>query len=106
MPSKPKPTRENENDSSLAPMPIPWIKLVTKYSVYLLIALVCLGGCAQQNLESSVWQRSPNCPPPAPIEPIDIPALEELPATMLQASFLQRLESRMFLKPSEPTPSE
>lgn len=47
-------------------------------------------------------------PPPAPLcpPPPQLPALQELPQEVTQPSFLQRLDSILFPRPSEPTSYE
>lgn len=69
-----------------------------KPSLLSLAALtVLLQACATPNAGPANLQ----CP-----RPPQIPALTKLPAEVTAPSFLQRLESRMWQKPSAPTRSE
>ena len=59
----------------------------------LLSVMLFLTGCA------SLKQEPPKLLCPAPPQ---LPAIHQLPKETMEASFLQRLDSRMWLKPSEP----
>ena len=57
-----------------------------------------LPGCA-------LLKPAPQPLPPLPVvcpRPVQLPELDQLPAQILVPSFLERLEKRMFWKPSEP----
>lgn len=70
---------------------------MTKSCLFLLSVMLCLSGCASLKPGSQI----PLCPAPP-----QLPALEKVSPELLEPSFLQRLEQRMFVKPSELRPSD
>lgn len=65
-----------------------------KYTAPALLLTLFAAGCATQQLP-------PTCPPPP-----QLPALQELPQEVTGPSFLDRLNSILFPRPSEPTSYE
>ena len=68
-----------------------------KSTLSILALLILLAGCAAQKEQPL---------PPASCPKVSLPALDKLPDDVINPGFLDRLESRMFGKPSEPTSYE
>lgn len=68
---------------------------MTKSVLSLLSVMLFLHGC------TTLKPASPICPPPP-----QLPALDKVPQELLEQSFLQGLEKRMFEKPSGPMSSD
>ena len=62
-----------------------------------LALLILLAGCAMQKEQPL---------PPVSCPKVSLPAQDKLPDDVINPGFLDRLESRMFGKPSEPTSYE
>ncbi len=68
---------------------------MTKLRLLLLTPIAFVGACATQQ------PPAPLCPPPP-----QLPPLQELPQEVTEARFLDRLETLLFPRPSEPTSYE
>lgn len=69
-----------------------------RYAICIALLTIFVAGCAAP--KKSVEPLSPS-PVKVPVPP----PMKKLPDEVLQPSFLERLESILFPKPSEPTPS-